>query len=92
MRPTTSSAGTPPVRMTSWAPAREATASSSPERTVAMTGVPQSSEQKRTLSRADRQVVTVIGVTQRPQFTLSDAVGQRERVAPQDVDVLVAQR
>ena len=41
-------------------------------------GVPQSSEQKRTLSRADRQVVTVIRVTQRPQFTLSDALGQRE--------------
>ena len=54
-------------------------------------GVPQSLEQKRTLSRADRQVVTVIGVTQRSQFTLGDAVGQRERVSPQDVDVLVAQ-
>jgi hypothetical protein len=56
------------------------------------TGVPQSSEQKRTLSRADCQVVTVIGVTQRPQFTMSDAVGQCERVTPQDVDVLVTQR
>ncbi len=33
-----------------------------------LVGVPQSSEQKRTLSRADRQVVTVIRVTQRPQF------------------------
>jgi len=46
-------------------------------------GVPQPSEQKRTLSRADCQVVTVIGVTHRPQFTLSDAVSERERVAPQ---------
>jgi hypothetical protein len=42
-------------------------------------------EQKRTLSRADRQVVTVLGVTQRPQFTLSNAVGQCERIAPADV-------
>ena len=57
-----------------------------------LVGVPQSLEQKRTLSRADRQVVTLIGVTQRPQFTLSDAVGQRERAAPQDVDVFVTQR
>ena len=30
------------------------------------------------LRRADRQVVTVIRVTRRPQFTLSDALGQRE--------------
>lgn len=60
------------------------------ERTV--NGVPQSAEQKRTLSRADSQVVAVLGMMQRPQLTLSDAVGQRERVAPQDVDVLVAQR
>jgi hypothetical protein len=58
----------------------------------AVMGVPQSSEQKRTLSRADCQAATVIGVTQRPQFTLSDAVGQRKRIAPQDVDVLVTKR
>src|SRR4051794_2999664 len=55
-------------------------------------GVPQSLEQERTLSRAGRQIVTVLWVTQRPQFTLSNAVGQRERIAPQDIDVLVAQR
>jgi hypothetical protein len=55
-------------------------------------GVPLSSEQKRTLSRTDFQVVAVIGMMQRPKFTLCDAVGQREQVAPRDVDVLVAQR
>jgi hypothetical protein len=48
------------------------------QRTILRLGVPQSSEQKRTLSRADRQVVTVIRVPQRPQFTLGDALGQRE--------------
>ena len=55
-------------------------------------GVLQSSEQKRTLSRAGCQGAVIIGLIQRPQLTLRDAVGQGERVTPQDVDVLVAQR
>ena len=58
----------------------------------AFIGVPQSSEQKRTLSRAGGQVAVIIGLMQRPQLTLRDAVSQCERVTPQDVNVLVAQR
>jgi hypothetical protein len=41
---------------------------------------------------ADSQFIAVLGMMQRPQLTQSDTVGQRERIVPQDVDVLVAQR